>query len=62
MLKLLGMWRTSSLPLLSGVLRPGAVAPDMYSLNVKTVLLQTIQFSISTQFKYQNSSISKNSV
>ena len=31
-------------------------------LNVKTVLLQTIQFSISTQFKCQNSSISNNSV
>ena len=31
-------------------------------LNVKTVLFQIIQFSISTQFKYQNSSISSNSV
>ena len=31
-------------------------------LNVKTVLFQTIQFSISTQFKCQNSSISNNSV
>ena len=31
-------------------------------LNVKTVLFQIIQFSISTQFKRQNSSISSNSV
>ena len=31
-------------------------------LNVKTVLFQTIQFSISTQLKYQNSSISSNSL
>ena len=28
-----------------------------YSFNVKTVPIQTIQFSISTQFKCQNSSI-----
>ena len=32
------------------------------NLNVKTVLFQTIQFSMSTQFKYQNSSIQNNSV
>ena len=31
-------------------------------LNVKTVLFQFIQFSISTQFKFQSSSISSNSV
>ena len=31
-------------------------------LNVKTVLFQIIQFSTSTQFKYQNSSILKNSI
>ena len=31
-------------------------------LNIKTVLFQTIQFSVSTQFKYQNCSISSNSV
>ena len=31
-------------------------------LNVKTVLFQTIQFSINTQFKCQKSSISNNSV
>ena len=31
-------------------------------LNIKTVLFQAVQFSISTQFKYQNSSISSNSV
>ena len=31
-------------------------------LNVKEVLFQTIHFSISTQFKYQNSSISRNPV
>ena len=30
-------------------------------LNVKTVLFQTIHFSISIQFKYQNNSISSNS-
>ena len=33
-----------------------------YSLNVKTFLFQTTQLSISTQLKYQNSSISSNSV
>ena len=31
-------------------------------LNVKTVLFQIIQFSISTQFTFQNSSILNNSV
>ena len=30
--------------------------------NVKTVLIQAIQFRISTQFKWENSSISSNSV
>ena len=31
-------------------------------LNVKTVLLQTIQFSINTKFRYQNSYISTDSI
>ena len=31
-------------------------------LNVKTVLFQTFEFSMSTQFTYQNSSISYNLV
>ena len=34
----------------------------MHRVNVKTVLFQTIQFSISTQFGCQNSSILSNSV
>ena len=32
------------------------------TVNVKTVLFQIIQFSISTQFKCQNSSILNNSI
>ena len=38
--------------------------PDraIHRVNVKTVLFQIIQFSISTQFRGQNSSISSNSV
>ena len=31
-------------------------------LNVKTVIFRTVQFNISTQFKYQNNSILSNSV
>ena len=34
----------------------------MHRVNVKAVLFQTIQFSISTQFRCQNSSISNKSV
>ena len=34
----------------------------MHNLGVKTVLFRAIQFSISTQFKSQNSSILNNSV
>ena len=34
----------------------------IHRVNVKTVLFQIIQFSISTQFRCQNSSISSNSV
>ena len=39
-----------------------AVLAKILKLNFKTVLFQTILFRISTQFKYQNSSISSNSV
>ena len=34
----------------------------IHIVNVKTVLFQMIQFSISTQFRCQNSSLSSNSV
>ena len=34
----------------------------IHDLNFKTDLFQTIHFSISTQFKFQNSPISRNSV
>ena len=58
--------------LVVGVFYPSAEVQSVYStapadwaihrVNVKTVLFQIIQFSISTQFKYQNSYISRNSV
>ena len=35
---------------------------EQYTVNVKTVLFQIIRFSISSQFRCQNSSISNNSV
>ena len=39
----------------------GYLMPNPFSY-IETVLFQTVQFSINTQFKYQNSPISNNSV